>query len=474
MIICQRPFKLDPAFDVLLAKVAMASWPCKIYIASDTQFPWASSKIHDRIATVFKQNGLSPDDCLIDIPWLSREQFFGMLDEMDIYLDMPAFSGYTTAWQAVHRGIPIVTLEGEFMRQRLAAGLLRKIEQTETIGQSEEEYIEIAARLAQECRDPDLRTKRRAAIKAAAPKADHDVSVVRAFEKTLIDELAARGRTFDFAEQPSEMTREPTDSVAATPESSMMNNETNQTAYPWQLLNGELHLHTLAPNYAPTGLLEMMAAPANGDARLKVLDVGCFCGGSGRWIKQKFPGAEVIGIEMLDKAAAVAAQEYDKVIVGTFEAVDFPAEGLLPGSVDAIIAADVLEHLYNPWQALQRLRSLLKPGGAIYISLPNIRNLNVLNALAKGEWQYAGAGILDVTHIRFFTKKQALEMLEQTGWQATEIRINPDPRLMPAFEGKDLSQIQNIELDNLKLTGLSQEDVLELLALQLFIRAVPK
>jgi len=94
--------------------------------------------------------------------------------------------------------------------------------------------------------------------------------------------------------------------------------------------------------------------------------------------------------------------------------------------------------------------------------------------LAKGEWEYAGAGILDVTHIRFFTKKQALEMLAQTGWQATEIRINPDPRLMPSFEGKDLSQIQNIELDNLKLTGLSQEDLLELLALQLFIRAEPK
>jgi len=162
-----------------------------------------------------------------------------------------------------------------------------------------------------------------------------------------------------------------------------MNNETNQTAYPWQLLNGELHLHTLAPNYAPTGLLEMMAAPANGDARLKVLDVGCFCGGSGRWIKQKFPGAEVIGIEMLDKAAAVAAQEIRQSDCRHVEAVDFPAEGLLPGSVDAIIAADVLEHLYNPWQALQRLRSLLKPGGAIYISLPNIRNLNDVECLGQ-------------------------------------------------------------------------------------------
>jgi len=311
---------------------------------------------------------------------LSRAEFLGLLDEMDIYLDMPAFSGYTTAWQAVHRGMPIVTLEGEFMRQRLAAGLLRKIEQTETIAQTEEEYIEIAGRLAQECRDPELRAKRRATIKAAAPKADHDVSVVRAFEKTLIDELAARGRTFDFADQTSETTTKTADPEAVPQESTTMNTENNETAYPWQMLDADLHLHTLTPNYAPTGLLAMLPEHADETRRLKVLDVGCFCGGSGRWIKQKFPGAEVIGIEMLPKAAEVAAPDYDKVIVSTFENVDFEVEGLNHGSVEAIIAADVLEHLYNPWQALQRLKPLLAPGGAIYISLPNIRNLNILNA----------------------------------------------------------------------------------------------
>jgi len=473
-VICQRPFKFDPEFDNLLANVAKRCLPCQIYLLKDAEFPWASDIVYSRLSKALGREGVDPAECLVVVPWLSREQFFGMLDEMDIYLDMPAFSGYTTAWQAVHRGIPIVTLEGEFMRQRLAAGLLRKIEQTETIAQTEEEYIEIAGRLAKECRDPDLRAKRRAAIKAAAPKADHDVSVVRAFEKTLIDELAARGSAFNFADQPSDTLTKTADPASAQSESMMMNTENNYTAYPWQMLDADLHLHTLTPNYAPVGLLDMLLAPAGEDRKFKVLDVGCFCGGSGRWIKQKFPRAEVIGIEMLPKAAEVAAPDYDKVIVSTFEKVDFEVEGISLGSMDAIIAADVLEHLYNPWQALQRLKPLLAPGGAIYISLPNVRNLNILNALAKGEWEYAGAGILDVTHIRFFTKKQALEMLAQTGWQATEIRINPDPRLMPSFEGKDLSQIQNIELDNLKLTGLSQEDLLELLALQLFIRAEPK
>ena len=139
------------------------------------------------------------------------------------------------------------------------------------------------------------------------------------------------------------------------------------------MLDTDLHLQTLEVDYAPVGLLEMIETPPR-----RVLDIGCFCGGTGRWLKARFPDCAIIGIEMLDKAAATAAEVYDRVIVNAFEQVDFAAEGLEQGSVDTIIAADVLEHLYNPWKALQRLKPLLVPGGAIYISLPNVRNLNVL------------------------------------------------------------------------------------------------
>ncbi|MDO8597374.1 MAG: class I SAM-dependent methyltransferase, partial [Sulfuricaulis sp.] len=238
--------------------------------------------------------------------------------------------------------------------------------------------------------------------------------------------------------------------------------------YPWQMLDADLHLQTLKADYAPVGLLEMINTPPR-----QVLDIGCFCGGSGRWLKARFPGCRVIGIEMLDKAAANAAEAYDRVIVGTFEQVDFANEGLPPGSVDTIIAADVLEHLYNPWKALQRLKPLLAPGGAIYISLPNVRNLNVLAGLANGEWPYVGAGILDITHIRFFTRVQALQMLEQTGWKVEDLRINPDPRLKPVFEGKNLAQIQSINVGLLRLDRMKEQDVLDLLTLQYFIQAVP-
>lgn len=236
----------------------------------------------------------------------------------------------------------------------------------------------------------------------------------------------------------------------------------------WKLLDADLHLQTLDPNYAPVGLLEMV-----NPAPKRVLDLGCFCGGSGRWLKQRFPGCEVIGIEMLGKAAAIAAQAYDRVIGGTFEQVDFEAEGLIAGSFDAIIAADVLEHIYNPWQALQRLKPLLAPSGAIYVSLPNVRNLNILSALASGEWRYKGSGILDITHIRFFTLAQAGEMLSQTGWVIREGRMNPDPNLSYIVQGRNLDEIKSLSLGKMKLEGLNQMDVVELIAVQFFIRAEP-
>ncbi len=235
----------------------------------------------------------------------------------------------------------------------------------------------------------------------------------------------------------------------------------------WQLLDEGVHLETLSPDYAPTGLLELIP-----HAR-RVLDLGCFCGGTGRYLKRRFPGCHVVGIEMLEKAAAMAAEVYDQVHVGTLERLDFEKAGLASGSFDAIVAADVLEHLFNPWQALLRLRPLLSPGGALYVSLPNVRNLKLMSDLAKGSFDYAGAGILDVTHVRFFTRRTATLMLEQTGFKVEEVRINPDQRLQAVFEGKDLKQLTSIELDGLTLGGLGAEDLMELAALQLYFRATP-
>jgi predicted O-linked N-acetylglucosamine transferase (SPINDLY family) len=114
------------------------------------------------------------------------------MQEMDIYLDTPAFSGFTTAWQALHCGLPVVTMEGEFLRQRLAAGLMRRVGLTETIAQSYDEYVALAVELAN---DSDKRQGLRLKMSSVAGVADEDLSVIRTLERELIDALDDRKRS---------------------------------------------------------------------------------------------------------------------------------------------------------------------------------------------------------------------------------------------------------------------------------------
>jgi protein O-GlcNAc transferase len=187
--LCQQPIKFDPADDAVLARIAKAAGPCEFWLASPTKLHWATARLRERLARAFRLEGLDPGAYLRVMPWLPHSQFIDFLDEMDIYLDCPAFSGYTTAWQAIHRGLPIVTLEGEFLRQRLAAALLRQIGVTEGIALSRDQYGEIAVAWAQECRRSDPWAARRDTLRRAASRADSNRSAISAFEQTLADAL---------------------------------------------------------------------------------------------------------------------------------------------------------------------------------------------------------------------------------------------------------------------------------------------
>jgi protein O-GlcNAc transferase len=190
--VCQQPIKFDPADDELLAQIAKEVGACEFWLASPLKLQWATARLQNRLAAVFRDAGLDPDAYLRVVPWLPSGQFLGFLDQMDVFLDCPAFSGYTTAWQAVHRGIPMVTLEGNFLRQRLGAGLLRQIGISEGIVSSREAYVETAVHFAQRCRRPKVQQRWRESISAAAAKADGNLAAVRSMERTLIAAVEAQ------------------------------------------------------------------------------------------------------------------------------------------------------------------------------------------------------------------------------------------------------------------------------------------
>ena len=175
--LCQQPLKFDPAHDRLLARIAKQGGPCEFWLPKSKTHTWASEQLLARLGTVFRAEGLDPDAHFKQFSWMDRLGFNGFLDAMDVMLDCPSFSGYTTAWQAIHRGLPIVTLEGEFLRQRLAAGLLRQIGQAEGVCQSEDAYVEAA--LSRPRRIP----------KEVATSVDGNKAAVEAFAESLISAL---------------------------------------------------------------------------------------------------------------------------------------------------------------------------------------------------------------------------------------------------------------------------------------------
>ena len=183
--LCQQPAKFDPEDDVLLARLAKAVGAAEFWLATPRNMPWTAVKLRERLSLAFRAEGLDPEAYLHTTPWLPRQQFLSFLEEMDIYLDCPAFSGYTTAWQALHCGLPIVTLEGQYLRQRLAAGLLRQVGTTDGIAFSSEQYLATAIRWANECRDAERWAARRAELSRAAARADGNIAAIRVFEQRL-------------------------------------------------------------------------------------------------------------------------------------------------------------------------------------------------------------------------------------------------------------------------------------------------
>lgn len=156
----------------------------------------------------------------------------------------------------------------------------------------------------------------------------------------------------------------------------------------------------------------------------KALDIGCGDGAFGSLLKQHTNG-EVWGIEPSKVAAKLAAPKLDKVINGLFSQ-DLPE--LAGQKFDVIFFNDVLEHLVNPDEILTQCHSLLNKNGYIIASIPNIRWYPVILSLLRyKDFEYQNSGVMDKTHMRFFTAKSMVRMFEDAGYKVLKIEgINKD------------------------------------------------
>lgn len=154
-----------------------------------------------------------------------------------------------------------------------------------------------------------------------------------------------------------------------------------------------------------------------------VLELGCGSGATLKWLKAEQRCQVTYGIELFAEAAALAADGVDVVLQGDIERMEpeWPQ-----AHFDLILCLDVLEHLVDPWHVLTRLVAYLKPGGRVIASIPNVRNWRALGPLLfAGQWRYADSGILDKTHLRFFTRESALQLVAGSGVQITGMHRLP-------------------------------------------------
>ncbi len=141
-----------------------------------------------------------------------------------------------------------------------------------------------------------------------------------------------------------------------------------------------------------------------------VLDLGCATGRVGRKLKEMKKASEVVGVEIFAAAAEEAEKYYDKVYKRDIESIDLEYRDYF----DFIICGDILEHLRDPWATISKIHQWLRKEGKLLVSIPNIRYWRVLRDLIVfGRFEYLEAGILDHTHLRFFTRSSFLNILYQ-------------------------------------------------------------
>ncbi len=161
----------------------------------------------------------------------------------------------------------------------------------------------------------------------------------------------------------------------------------------------------------------------------KIIDIGCADGSFGKLIKEE-KGAEVWGIEFMKEEAVKAKKVLDNVFSGPCE--NFIDE--LPDNYfDVIYFNDILEHLVDPFSILKRVNSKLKDNGVVISSIPNIRYYKtIIDLIFRKDWKYESHGVMDKTHLRFFTGKSIKRMYEDQGYKVlTHEGINKTSSIRP-------------------------------------------
>jgi 2-polyprenyl-3-methyl-5-hydroxy-6-metoxy-1,4-benzoquinol methylase len=157
----------------------------------------------------------------------------------------------------------------------------------------------------------------------------------------------------------------------------------------------------------------------------RILEVGCGAGRFAQAFLNRNPAAKYVGVELFEDAAQQAAEFLPHIVIGDIESKQILAElDRIQGRelFEVLIFGDVLEHLHNPQQVLEKLRSRMAAGGLCVACIPNVAHWSVLQQQLRGRWDYIDSGLLDRSHLRFFTLETAVELFQRAGWTVLDAK----------------------------------------------------
>ncbi len=187
------------------------------------------------------------------------------------------------------------------------------------------------------------------------------------------------------------------------------------------------------------------------DGRSHVLEIGCGAGETGRVAISTGRCRSYVGVELVPHVASLARRHLDEVIEGDVEQMQFPWPD---ESFDALLLSEVLEHLVDPWLLLKRLAPKLRRGGLVFASSPNVSQISVILGLLADRWDLSESGVMDRTHLRWFTRQSYRIMFEQAGFVVDDIRaLGLTGRMEKVFNLLTIQKLRHLTIRQILLIG---------------------
>lgn len=338
---------------------------------------------------------------IIFAPRVTPTEYLARYQVADLFLDSYPFNAGTTASDALWAGLPLLTYTGRTFSSRMAGSLLKAVDLPELITYSLQEYEEKAVQLAHDpvriaAMKQQLRDNRLTCALFDSPRFVSDL-------EDLFERLAVHPTSQPAGIAPLGLASLASAPAAAAPISASA--EAAHSAQPLRSMSqtpiNQIHnvdvLNMMRPDYK------------------KVVEVGSSSGALAYAYRINNPRSEYVGIEIVEEYAEKSRDYCTEVIYGDVEKLN-DAEFAKLADADCWVFADALEHLYDPWKLLQRIHANKTGPVEIIACIPNAQNWGVQTCLNSGKFIYQEAGLLDKTHIRWFTRLTINDLFSNTGF----------------------------------------------------------